>query len=127
MNGPVCSAFDKLRREVIEELASSREENFSENGLTHQQDLSPLIHPDCTDPDQRRAVLIGIVCPAEADIEVETVGPFPMTVEDPVGGGRLTLRSEGELTEHFRNLYGEMFATVRPMPFAEPPMEEAGE
>lgn len=127
MNGPICSASDRLRDEVLEELADSREENLTENGWSHQQDLSSLIHPDYTDPEKRRPVLVGIVSPAEADIEVETIGPFPMTVEEPESGGRLTLYSEEELTEHFRGLYGEMFTTIRPMLLACSSLEEEHE
>lgn len=117
MNGPICSAFDKIRDEVIEELASSREENLSENGWTYQQDLSPLIHPDYTDPEKRRAVVVGIAGTDECDLALETAGPFPMAVEGEEGKP-LTVNNEDELIEHFRSLYGDAVSTIRPMPFA---------
>lgn len=117
MNGPVCSAFDRLRDEVLEELASSREENLGENGWAYQRDLSPLIHPDYTDPDKRRAVVVGIVDADECDLAVETAGPFPMAVEGE-DGSALIINSEQELLAHFGRLYGERVTTIRPMPFA---------
>lgn len=126
MNGPVCSAFDRLRDEVLEELASSREENLAENGWSHQQDLSPLIHPDYTDPDERRPVVVAVVDPGECDLEAETAGPFPMTVEGE-DGAAVTLHSEQELLAHFRDLYGERVTTIRPLPFASSYLEDMDE
>lgn len=129
--GPdVGRAFEDLVDAATGEEASAREANLIENDWAYgEAGPSPLIHPDYTDPSKRRAVIVGIIDAEEGDLHVETVGPFPMAVEDPTGpdeGAATVILNEGELLEHFHALYGGAMTTIRPMPSATAPDETVG-
>jgi hypothetical protein len=128
--GPdIRRAFEDLVDAATGEEASAREANLIENDWAYgEAGPSPLMHPDYTDPSKRRAVIVGIIDAEEADLHVETVGPFPMAVEDPTSseeGTATVIVNEGELLEHFHALYGGAMTTIRPMPCATAPDKTA--
>lgn len=117
----VGAAYDTFADAASEAYALAREANLSENEWAYNEDPSPLIHPDYTDPGKRRSVVVAIVDAEEGDLQIETVGPFPMYVEDPDDSSVHTIHTEDELLEHYRGMYGDAVTTIRPMPFAAAP------
>lgn len=115
---PVGNAYDKLLEAVRAEYQRARDRNLAENGWVFEEALSPLINPVFTDPGRRRAVVVAVVNAEEADLEIATVGPFPMVVEGHDGEASRTVRSEEELVRHFEDIHGGAVTTIRPMPFA---------
>lgn len=113
----VRRAFDELEDAASEHHGLAREHNLAENDWVYNIDPSPLIHPDHTDPSQRRPVVVAILDGEEADLAVETAGPFPMVVagED---GTRHTIHTEDELRHRLEKMHGAPVTTIRPLPFA---------
>lgn len=112
-------AYEDLVDAVSEDEAIHRERNLCENNWAYGEgEPSPLIHPDYTDPGKSRKLIVGVISAEEADIEIETIGPFPMGVE--YDAEIITINSEDELFEHFHQRYGGQVTTVSPMPFAVP-------
>ena len=110
-------AYDKLCEEASDYLAIARERNLSQNGWVYGEYApSPNIHPDHTDPNLRRGVVVCIISKEEEDVDLYTVGPFPMDVEKGPGEPQ-TVKSEEELMSFIKENY-ESFTTTRPMPFA---------
>lgn len=146
-SGPdVRRSFEDLIDTATGEESSWRGTNLIENdwayGETGEGQVSPLIHPDYTDPSKRRAVIVGIIDAEEGDLHIETVGPFPMAVEnlddteDPEDLEDLdeteqstatVILNEGQLLDHFHTLYGGAMTTIRPALFATQPGESRGE
>lgn len=120
---PVGNAYDTLVKAARAEYHRARERNLTVNGWVFEYELSPLINPDYTDPDKRRAVVVSVTDAEEGDLEVETAGPFPMFVQSTEDGEIRTIRSEEELIQHFEEFYGGAVTTIRPMPFASLPQE----
>lgn len=118
---PVGNAYDALVEAARAEYRRVRERNRTENGWVFDGELSPLIDPDYTDPDRRRAVVVAVVDAEEVDLAVETAGPFPMILEDADQEASTTINSEEELRRHFEDVYGGAVTTIRPMPFASRP------
>lgn len=113
----IRAAYDKLGEEASEYLAMARERNMIENGWIYGEYApSPNIHPDHTDPNLRRGVVVCIISKDEADVDLYTVGPFPMDVDDGMTGSR-TVGSEEGLMSFIQENY-DSFTVVRPMPFA---------
>lgn len=119
--GPIAEAFYKLLDAATEEYASLQMDNEKENAWVYQDPPSPLIHPDYTDPDKRREVLVGIIDASEADIELHTCGPYPFWIEqiDPNDEEQqpTCIRGEDELRDYAARNF-ESYTFVSPMPFA---------
>lgn len=110
-------AYDKLCEEASDYLAMARERNMIENGWIYGEYApSPNVHPDCTDPELRRPVVVCIISKDEADVDLYTVGPFPMDIHDSIEEPQ-TVESEEELMSFIKENY-ESFTVTRPMPFA---------
>lgn len=110
--------YKKLCDQASEYHAMARERNMMENEWVYGEETpSPKIHPDHTDKDLRCGVIVCIVDKDDSDVDLYTVGPFPMDVEDPTLGEIKTIESEEDLMEFIEENY-ESFTTTRPMPFA---------